>query len=412
MREMLTNTLEPKLNEISEAVIQKFETDLNLNNLDVQLGVLSGASGVSLFLFYYYKISNQERYHKIAEDILMCCINAINEGNVHPTYCSGLSGLGWVFNHVKEVGILEVDDELLTDLDGYLFEAMLEFTREKNYDFLHGAIGCGFYFLKRYEATPNEKLKGRYQEYLMSLIDELDRFSEKENGFTKWSSVVETDTCLEGYNLSLSHGISSIVNFFARLYVYADFKSKVESMLRGGINYILCHASDDISTVSIYPNYVCENKEITWNSRVAWCYGDLGIALSLWHASKALADSNLKNYSLELFQKTAKRVATESHMATDACVCHGSFGNAQIFNYMYRQTKQKEFKVAAEFWIKDGLDRAIHPDGYANFKTWNGLDKQWKNELSLLEGISGIGLVIMSYLSEGLSDWDECLMIS
>ena len=79
---------------------------------------------------------------------------------------------------------------------------------------------------------------------------------------------------------------------------------------------------------------------------------------------------------------------------------------------MFKETGSQEFKEAALFWIGDGLEKAIHKDGYAGYKQWGGSEKKWSPELSILLGISGIGLTILSYLSNDLKGWDECLMIS
>ena len=67
---------------------------------------------------------------------------------------------------------------------------------------------------------------------------------------------------------------------------------------------------------------------------------------------------------------------------------------------------------SANFWIADGIRKASYKDGYAGYKQWNGLTKDWTSELSLLEGVAGIGLVLIDHLSEESNFWDECLMIS
>lgn len=390
-----------KLSEINQAL--KYETN-------EQLGVLSGMSGRALFQFYYSKFLEIDEHAGIGTDILSRCIENINQGNIYPTFCTGLAGMGWTFYHLKKEGLIDLDDELLIELDSYLYTVMVTNIKNGNYDFLHGAIGYGFYFLMRYKTTKSEKLKTEYKEYLIKLIDFLNQLSEREGNKTKWLSVLDIETGKKGYNLSLSHGISSIVNFLSRLYIYDDFQVKVEGMLKRGINYILSFKNENENSLSLFPSYIKKDEAIEWNSRVAWCYGDLGIGLSLWHSAKALKDNSIKNAAIQILEHSALRKTKENTMVMDAGLCHGSFGNAQIFNYMYRQTKYKVFKDAADFWINDGLGKAIHKDGYAGFRMWT--KDGWKNELSVLEGIAGIGLAIISYLSEEETNWDECLMIS
>jgi len=400
------NLLLEKLIKIKEVVIEETENNDRLQ----QTGALSGVSGIALFLFYYARLKNDNLQAEIALTVLSKSFKQINKGNLYQTYCSGLSGFGWTINHLNQEGFIEIDDSLLIDTDEYLYKTMQSYLNEGNYDFLHGAIGCGFYFFKRYKSTSSKQLKSQYKTYLLHLIELLEDLSEKDNKGLKWLSVIDIKTGEKGYNLSLSHGISSIVIFLSHLHHYEDFKDKVEEILKGGINYILSFKTKNQNSFSLFPNYIKLKENVQWNSRVAWCYGDLGIGLTLWKAAKVLKNDKLEKEAIDILINTSKRRLPEKSMVMDAGLCHGSFGNAQIFNYMYSQTKIKEFKNAAEFWVIDGLKKANHKDGYAGFKMW--ALEGWKNELSVLEGIAGIGLAIISYLSKEDLNWDECLMIS
>ena len=58
------------------------------------------------------------------------------------------------------------------------------------------------------------------------------------------------------------------------------------------------------------------------------------------------------------------------------------------------------------------LEMAQFRDGLAGYKTWQGEQNGWENRYSLLEGIIGIGLSILSHLNPNLMNWDECLLLS
>jgi len=225
--------------------------------------------------------------------------------------------------------------------------------------------------------------------------------------------VTDIEKGTKGYNLSLSHGMSSIVGVLTKLNEFDDFKNATSHLLIKCINYIRKFKTTDDKSVSLFPSMIPQDDEnINWHSRIAWCYGDLGIGIRFWYASKVLKDEALKNEALAILKHAAKRISKEDSMVTDAGICHGSYGNAQIFYRMYKETNDAEFKDASDIWIKHGLDSAIHEDGYAGYKQWRGLDKDWKPELNLLEGIAGIGLTIIDQLADFDTNWDECLMIS
>lgn len=406
---------------MEEAVLQeKLVTISNIVDAEYtkheHLGVLAGLSGMALFKFYYSKFLDTGTHADTGLAILTQCIAHINNGYAMPTYCSGIAGMGWVMEHLKEQDFIEIDnDDQLTGIDDYLYTVMDTGLGQNDYDFLHGGIGYGYYFLKRYQNTASAALKQRYKDYSLTSVAHLKNFAETEGDTVKWISS-DMKTGEKRYNLGLSHGIPSIINYLSRLYVFDDFKRETEAMLRGGINYILSTQSSDADDLSLFPNAIkkdgTKNKDET--SRLAWCYGDLGIGVSLWIASKALSDPVLEAEAISILKHAAKRTSREDTFVIDAGLCHGSYGNAQLFNRMFRETGIPEFKDAALFWIRDGLEKAVHEDGYAGYKRWNGGEDDWRSDLSLLEGICGIGLTVISYLSEDhdMLRWDECLMIS
>ena len=400
--------LEKKLKEIHQIIQDK-------RSEETQIGVLAGLSGISLFEFYYSKYLDIDDHADIGVEMLTECIDKINEGYSYPTFCTGIAGAGWVLDHLEQEEFMDADnDDLLPELDQYIYTFMVTDMKNGNYDFLHGAIGYAFYFLNRYRNTKSDELKDKYKGIINEFMDLLDDLSEKEgDDMLKWESELSIETKERGYNLSLSHGMSSIVGILTKFHVHDDFKEKSEPMLRGAVNYIMSHKTTKEDPFSIFPSWITgkpEDKE--GQSRLAWCYGDLGVAMRFWYASKTLNDKELGETALEVLKHSAARTAVEDSMVRDAGVCHGSYGNAQMFFRMYKETGDQVFKDAFEFWIQDGIDRGTFEDGYAGYKQWKGVDKSWEAETSLLEGIAGIGLTILDYLADYDTNWDECLMIS
>ncbi len=379
---------------------------------NTEVGVLSGISGISLFHFYYSKYSDTDVHFEMGIEILSESVQRINNGYNFPTYCTGIAGAGWVFDHVVEEGFVNLDtDELLSDLDTYLYDIMMTNIKEGNYDFLHGAIGYGYYFLKRFRNTKSDVFKKRYTKYILSLVSELENIAEKDKEGIKWPQVVYKTTIEPEYNFSLSHGIPSILNFLSRLHRFEEFQNAVEKLLEGGIAYLVSFENPDRNAFSLFPNDTTDTVRGV-DSRLAWCYGDLGIGLSLRLAAKTLNDDQLYQKAIEILKHSANRKTIEQSMVKDAGLCHGSYGNAQIFCRLYKETNDPIFEEAATHWIKQGIRMATFEDGYAGYKTWQGKEATWQNEANFLTGVTGIGLAILFYLSDVETSWDECLMIS
>lgn len=401
---MSKKILEEHLAEIDDAIRRHYKEEKNA-------GVLVGLSGVSLFQFYYSKYLDVNSNADFGVEVLSKVIDGIDEGYGYPTFCDGIAGTGWVLDHLEQADLMEIEtDDLLSQLDGYLHTAMVSDMKVGNYDFLHGAIGYALYFLNRYRNTKSTKLKNRYKTYLLGFISFLDESSEKDKDSNlKWISVNPRNQ-EKSYNLGLSHGIAGIIGIMVKLSQYDDFKPITKTMLKGAVGYVLGFKKEN-NSLSLFPNRVLTNGETGGNSRLGWCYGELGIGLQLYYASKVLEDEKLKNESISILKHAAERTTPDTSLVKDAIVCHGSYGIAQIFSRIYKETKIPVFKDAMEFWIQDGINKAIHEDGYAGYKQWRDVN-EWIVGISLLEGISGMGLVIIDYLADFETSWDECLMIS
>ncbi len=398
--------LEQKLEEISSIIENKYSSENDI-------GIIAGIAGCSLFQFYYSKYLDVDQYADKGVEMIFHCVDKINNGYSYPTYCNGIAGLGWAIQHLNAEDFIDLDcDGLLAQFDEYLYSQMKFDLSQGNYDFLHGALGYGFYFLKRFKHTTNQKLKESYEQYLLVLIEELDALAISEGNALKWESTLDIEKGTKGFNLSLSHGMSSILDFLSRLHSFDVFKESSEKLILGCVNYILNFQNDDIDNISVFPSWIEEVSPLEYKSRIAWCYGDLGVGLSLMRASAALDDPNLKQRALKILNRSTNIKEANETLVLDAGVCHGSYGNAHIFNSLYHQNRNYKFKDALNFWIEDGIKKAIHEDGYAGYKQWTSAEKTWKPELSLLEGVAGIGLTIIDYLSKEPNRWDECLMIS
>ncbi|WP_430905409.1 lanthionine synthetase C family protein [Maribacter sp. 2-571] len=396
-----------KLTEIDHAIRANYEKEQ-------LVGVLAGTSGASLFQFYYSKYLDIDENSTFAADLLNLGIARISEGFNHLSYCSGLSGMGWTLDHLAMEGFLDEDmDSFLTQIDLPIFNEMISTLKQGNYDFLHGAIGHAYYFLNRYRSTGSKTLKSNYKKKLSRFLVEFERISEKDGtNMIKWPVRSGDLNDSKNYDLGLSHGMASIISFLTRLYQIDDFKRKTAYLLNGAVEYILQCKNEDSGLVSLFPTSVSAKNNSSRESRLAWCYGDLGIGFALYSASKILERNMLKENSLEILRHCVGRVGSHNSGVRDASICHGSFGISQIFNRLFKDTGEVTFKNAARYWINDGLLKGIDKMGYAGYRQWNHQNQDWYPTISLLEGISGIGLTLIDYLADFDTTWDECLMIS
>lgn len=392
-----------KLEEIASGIFLKCRSDLKKEQSE-GLGLFSGDFGILLFLAYYSGYSGQLRYKKMTENYLEWCLDGLSRGVYNHTYCNGLSGMLYALHHLSQNHLIDVDmEEAEIYLDKWLSLKLKEDIAGGRYDFLHGALGVGLYDLKKGAEQKREELT--------LLLDFLERTSVPAEEGIRWYS----DFNLEGkkeFNVSLSHGMASIGLFLCRLYKADIHRERVGKLLSGMNDYLLTQEVDRNRYGSFFPPLSKDTLARYGGSRLAWCYGDLGVALELWQAGNSLNRSGWKNKAMEVFEYSAGRRDPENTKLMDACICHGTAGVAQVFKRMYYETGDKKFLETNEYWIQELLKQAHFENELAGFKYYRGKEG-WKDSYSFLEGIAGIGLVLLAYAGEVfLSDWDEILLLN
>lgn len=391
----MQNKLKEKLDEIAECIYQHTK-----NNLEPSNGLYTGNMGVLLFILYYAKYTQDQKFELLANNIVDRMLETFGENITMHTFCDGLSGTLYLLEFLKEKNFLDIDiEDSAPTLNNYLIQSMRIDIMNLKYDFMHGALGVGLYFLKQ----------KKYIEPVHELIDFLYDNADKDEPkcIYKWKSILDIRSNKIGYNIALSHGVSSIVVFLSRVISSEVEDKRLRPMLEGAINYILSQEIDSEKYGCIFPSH---NKEEIRKSRLGWCYGDLGIALALWQAGKTVNNDIWKNKALNIFEFSANRRDLKDAMVFDAGFCHGSISIAAIFYRMYLETTNETFLSTAEYWINQTLNLSQFEDGLAGYKSYQ--KEGWLNDHCLLMGISGIGLGLISFLERNKQEWDEILLMS
>jgi class I lanthipeptide synthase len=163
-------------------------------------------------------------------------------------------------------------------------------------------------------------------------------------------------------------------------------------------------------------SFLSDPMEDGRGSRLAWCYGDLGIAVALLRSARWLRNCAWENAAYDIARAAAQR-STESSQVKDAALCHGAFGNAHIFRRLYAATHDYVFLRATLQWTRTGLAMRQAGEGLAGYKMWQParLDAEgrdsWQPAAGMLEGICGIGLCLLALLSPIEPAWDQSLLL-
>jgi lantibiotic modifying enzyme len=165
---------------------------------------------------------------------------------------------------------------------------------------------------------------------------------------------------------------------------------------------------------SFFPSWVLPDNSQSSESRIGWCYGDFGIGMTLLQLADKTNDEGLKEFNKSLFHNCLRRTEAPTSDINDAGFCHGSFGIVYLYFLIQKaNTLNVDLTPFIDTWIDSGVQFAKYNDGPAGFKQFHPIfgNSSYIDQLNLLEGVSGIGLVLMDILNDKKGNWSECLLL-
>lgn len=394
------------VDNIASSIFTQAKHQISIGDHNDDFGLFNGHWGLLLFEAYYLRYNPKFDDKCIFNDHLQFCLDRLSEGYDVFNYCNGLSGILLTLKHLQDKQFVEIDTLEADDIfDDLLKRVLVSELRYSNFDFLHGIIGMGLYWLRR-----NNEIALKCLKYI---IEGLEREVDIDDGQYKWKTILNT-LGDKVYNICLAHGMCGIAIFLARVYQKGILKERTLKLLNGCINYILAQEIDHEKYGCFFPSISIAYDTNIKKSRMGWCYGDLGVALCLWQAGNILKNNVLIEKSLRIFEFSTLRKDLKENYVYDASLCHGTSGISQIFLRLYFETGIKDFLDAHQFWRAETLKMSGNIEGLAGYKTLDIKDGElgYFGSYNFLEGISGIGLSLMaSEVNTEFSDWDDFLLL-
>lgn len=379
-----------------------------------------GKGGEALFLIYMHLLTKDDHYLVNATKTLNAIIKDLESKPYPLGLAYGASGVAWLLQHIINLGYYKDENlDYLNTVDIIIEKSLENDVHNKNYDLFHGLIGKGMYFLESYERTPDVAHRA-----LSEIVKSLDKL--KSTGGNIGITWKDFDTDDEGeiidysFNLGIPHGIPGIILFLTEVYEKNILKSSVESLLRESCAWVLDTKVEN-STSQFPPALDDKHEPIEPGSRLAWCYGDIGISLALLKSAITLKDPLLKKKAIDIALHSTNRKLGDSDVFLkddrypDCGFCHGLCGIALLYNSMYYITRMREFEQAQNYWLNLLYESIDHNE--LIFHDYNATTKKvtWPhNKHDLLEGMSGVGLTLLTVSNTFKNDfyWRNAFFIT
>ncbi len=316
-------------------------------------------------------------------------------------------GLAWVSVHLDPGGVdagpWEEFDELLPSL-----VAMLP--KESGFDLVSGHVGLGTYALERLPGAGAE-------ECLARIVAELDASARREGRGLAWPRTApegswQRQVCTGEYvDLGVAHGVAGIIAFLAEVRAAGIETRQTSALLDPAVAWLLDQRIDG-GEGPCFPALAAPGIDRA-PSRLAWCYGDAGIAGALLHAARCTGEASWEREAIDI-ARGSLGWSPERSRVVDATLCHGAAGLAHIYNRFFQSTRLEEFHGAAVAWYARTLGLRRPGQGVGGFLARGEAEGRmdWVAEPGFLIGAAGIGLGLLAAVSPGEPAWDRLLLLS
>jgi hypothetical protein len=362
-------------------------------------GVGSGAAGVAVF---FAELGDEET----ALAYLDRALDGAAEAPPSALLYTGTVGVGWTLAYLER-SLLDADDGP-DDVEDLARQA-LSGAAWPSADLIRGVTGAGVYLLER---LPRPTAR----QGLDLVVQRLTAMAETQpSGATWW---VDPATCLpdrreaypEGYyDVGLAHGQAGTVALLAGM-VTAGVES-ARPLLESATGWLLAQRLPDDAGPGRYPLIVAKDDRPPNGGRLAWCYGDPGVAIALLAAGRALDDEAIVDEAADLARLCAERPDDRAGVL-DAPLCHGSAGLMQVFGRLAQGLQDDRLADAARHWC-DVLFAQLAPgEPVGGVRTVRPRDGNPVHEPlgGFLEGAAGVGLALLSAISDRPGGWDALLL--
>jgi lantibiotic biosynthesis protein len=382
-----------------------------------------GAPGPALLFGYLVDGlgEHSERAAELADLYLGLAVNTLALVPMDASLFGGFTGVAWASQHVSRLlgpvagpaGLPDLDAEAYEEIDQTLLETLTKRPWKGDFDLCTGLAGIGVYAVERLPRPAAVRC-------LAAVVTHLAETASIDERGTTWLTRPEfipahrrDEEPLGYFNLGVAHGVPGVLAVLADACRVEPCARLARELLSGAVQWLLALPRAEPAG-SRFGKWVSPRSGVVPAPRLAWCYGDPGIAVTLLYAARKARESGWEREALAIARHAARVPAAEAGVV-DPALCHGAVGLAHLYNRLYQATAEEPFAKAARSWYRRALDMRQGEEGIAGFCSWGpSADpaQAWRGDPGLLTGASGIGLALLAAISGREPEWDRLLRVA
>lgn len=371
-----------------------------------------GSAGLAVLFTYLAQTHTNRAYATQALAFLEQAMDTVATAPMEPALHSGFIGVGWAVAHLMGRLVAPGEADPNTAIDEFLLDHVSHTPWSNHYDLISGLVGFGVYALER---LPDPVAVRCLEEIITRLAELAEATDEGLTWLTPAYLLPEWQHqhFPHGYyNLGLAHGIPGIIALLGHVYTAGVAVNQARRLLDGAVPWLLAHQIEEPAGSGFAYWHTPENKPSL--ARLAWCYGDPGVAAALLLAARAVGEPAWQQAALTIARRAARRPPAQSGVV-DAGLCHGAAGLGHLFNRMYQASGDPVLGEAARYWLEYTLELRRPSQGIAGYFAWSAKDSAWQADPGLLTGAAGVALALVAASGGPLGAlepaWDRSLLI-
>jgi lantibiotic biosynthesis protein len=370
-----------------------------------------GEPGRALALAYLDDALPGRGFGQASSAALSRAVDAVAAQPLGPSLMQGFTGVAWTIAHLAHRA--GADASGATGAVDDALSALLRDGRWRGpYDHVSGIVGVGVYALERLPDPAGAEL-------LELVVATLAARAERtDDGAATWFTPPAElhpdarERARNGYyNLGVAHGVPGVVSVLAG--ATGAGVPGAAAWLEAAVTWLQRQRLDG-DAAAVWPFFVGPGVE-SFASRLAWCYGDPGIVLTLLQAAAVRERDDWAALARVAIDKMLRRAAEDSGV-TGASLCHGTAGLAHLCARLHAASGREGLDEMARTWVRRTLALRVDGEPMGGFTVWNPSDpKERGGDVQgpgFLAGIAGVALTFAAAATEVAPDWDRCLLIS
>jgi lantibiotic biosynthesis protein len=399
--------MDSKIRKLINEIDRTISTRLNRESY----GILSGSGGCSLYFAHRFFLVQKNKFLNKSIELLEKIIAISNsELSFNCSHMNTCSSCILIDIYIKHNLLDNKEKENSKTIINVIISSIRQKELEINqHDLFYGFIGKAIIVMEH-----NQEFTAPF---VMQIINALKSNSLKNLGRIHWKTPYpfnSTENYEETINLGIPHGSCGIILFLIKCCEIYQMHEKLQPLLEGNINWL-------ISLLEKENNKVLYSYSSTPSAtgKLGWCYGDQAIAYTLLRFYETFNYEPAKVKAYELIEQAASKPMDQTGVQFypaygyyDIRVCHGTSSVAYMWLKMYHITKDENMKNLADKWLQITLDNLeIYLPQLDKIAELEKDNDKIDTSMGFLNGLSGVGLVLMAFLDPKLSDWDKLLLL-